>query len=151
MQFFSVLFFSQNALHYFTLFLRPSSEAQNCTHSIRYLSGCNDKVKILINIYYISLQSDKYLTLCVQICAPDDGRRNRLKHVQRCSKWNQRDAVQQVFYCTLVGSTCFGCRKHQSSGAQYVQSRSAGSWGLDTQHLLQIQPPTHIQRTLSQN
>ena len=40
----------------------------------------------------------------------------------RCSKWNQRDAVQQVFYCTLVGSTCFGCRRHPSSGAQYVQT-----------------------------
>ena len=44
-----------------------------------------------------------------------------------CSKLNQRDAVQQVFYCTLVGSTCFGCRRHPSSGAQYVQSRSIGT------------------------
>ena len=44
-----------------------------------------------------------------------------------CSKWNQRDAVQRVFYCTLVGSTCFGCRRHPSSGAQYVQSRSVGT------------------------
>ena len=44
-----------------------------------------------------------------------------------CSKWNQRDAVQQVFYCTLVASTCFGCRRHPSSGAQYVQSRSVGT------------------------
>ena len=44
-----------------------------------------------------------------------------------CCKWNQRDAVQQVFYCTLAGSTCFGCRRHPSSGAQYVQSRSVGT------------------------
>ena len=44
-----------------------------------------------------------------------------------CSKWNQCDAVQQVFYCTLVGSTCFGCRRHPSSGAQYLQSRSVGT------------------------
>ena len=44
-----------------------------------------------------------------------------------CSKWNQRDAVQQVFYCTLVGSTCFGCQRHPSSGAQYVQNRSIGT------------------------
>ena len=27
--------------------------------------------------------SDKYLTLYVQFCAPDDGQRNRLKHVER--------------------------------------------------------------------
>ena len=45
-------------------------------------------------------------------------------HHVDCSKWNQRDAVQQVFYCTLVGCTYFGCRRHPSSGAQYVQSRS---------------------------
>ena len=48
-------------------------------------------------------------------------------HHVDCSKWNQRDAVQQVFYCTLIDSTCFGCRRHPSSGAQYVQSRSVGT------------------------
>ena len=48
-------------------------------------------------------------------------------HHVDCSKYNQRDAVQQVFYCSLVGSTCFGCRRHPSSGAQYVQSRSVGT------------------------
>ena len=48
-------------------------------------------------------------------------------HHVDCSKWNQRDAVQQVFYCTLVGFTCFRCRRHPSSGAQYVQSRSIGT------------------------
>ena len=48
-------------------------------------------------------------------------------HEGPCSKWNQRDAFQQVFYCTLVGSTCFGCRRHPSSGAQYVQSGSVGT------------------------
>jgi hypothetical protein len=30
--------------------------------------------------------SDKYLTLYVQICAPDDGRRKRLKYVERLVK-----------------------------------------------------------------
>ena len=48
-------------------------------------------------------------------------------HHVDCSKWNQHDAVQQVFYFTLVGCTCFGCRRHPSSGAQYVQSRSVGT------------------------
>ena len=54
------------------------------------------------------------------------GFRGSVHHVD-CSKWNQHDVVQQVFYCTLVGSTCFGCRRHPSSGAQYVQSRSVGT------------------------
>ena len=52
---------------------------------------------------------------------------SKCKLFRLCRKWNQRDAVQQVFYCTLVGSTCFGCRRHPSSGAQYVQSRSVGT------------------------
>jgi len=32
--------------------------------------------------------SDQYLTLYVQICAPDDGRKTRLKHVQRFTEIN---------------------------------------------------------------
>ena len=30
-----------------------------------------------------SSSGSQYLKLCVQLCAPDDGRRNRLKHVER--------------------------------------------------------------------
>ena len=45
-------------------FFRPSSGAQNCTYSITYLS-------------------DQYVTLYVQFWAPDDGRKNCLKHVER--------------------------------------------------------------------
>ena len=47
----------------FRRFSRPSSGAQNCTYSVRYWS-------------------DQYLTLYVQFRAPDDGRENRLKHVE---------------------------------------------------------------------
>jgi len=51
----------------FRRFFRPSSGAQNCTYSVKYLS-------------------DQYLTLYVQFWAPDDGRKNRLKHVKKL--WN---------------------------------------------------------------
>ena len=34
-------------------------------------------------------RSDKCLTLCVQFWAPDDGRKNRLKHVKRCTEINR--------------------------------------------------------------
>jgi len=47
----------------FRRFFRPSSGAQSCTHNSRYLS-------------------DQYPTLYVQFWAPDDGRNNRLKHVE---------------------------------------------------------------------
>ena len=52
----------------FRRFFRPSSGAQNCTYSVR---------------------SDKYPTLCVQFRAPDDGRKNRLKHVERLTEINK--------------------------------------------------------------
>ena len=48
----------------FRRFFRPSSGTQKCTYSVRYLS-------------------DQYLTLYAQFWAPDDGRKNRLKHVER--------------------------------------------------------------------
>jgi len=68
---------STNKMHHFTIYLfisvrlctcfrrffRPSSRAQNCTYSVRYLS-------------------DQYLMLYVQLGAPDDGWKNHLKHVQ---------------------------------------------------------------------
>ena len=48
----------------------PSSGTQNCTYSVRYWS-------------------DEYLTLYVQFWAPDDGRENRLKHVERLTEINK--------------------------------------------------------------
>ena len=63
----------------FRRFFRPSSGAQNCTYSVRYLS-------------------DQYLTLCVQFWAPDDGRKNRLKHVERLTEINK---LRNVASCWL--------------------------------------------------
>jgi len=40
-----------------------------------------------------------------------------------------------------------GVLLHLSRPYMFLMSR----WGLDTQHVLQIQPPTHIHHTLSQN
>ena len=39
--------------------------------------------------YSVRYWSDKYRTLYVQFWAPDDGRKNRLKHVQRLTKMNK--------------------------------------------------------------
>jgi len=36
-----------------------------------------------------SKRSDKYLTLYMLFCAPDDGRKNRLKHVERLTEINK--------------------------------------------------------------
>jgi hypothetical protein len=54
----------------FRQFFRPSSWAQNCTYSVGYWS-------------------DKYLTLYVQFWAPDDGRKNRMKHVGHLTEINK--------------------------------------------------------------
>jgi len=59
--FYSILYYCQCSTC-FRRFLRPSSGAQNCTHSIWYMSS-------MLDIYQMQ---------CVQFWAPDDGRRNRL-------------------------------------------------------------------------
>jgi hypothetical protein len=60
----------------FRRFLRPSSGGQNCIHSIGYL----------FQLTYDSGKKhnklDKYPIVCIQVCAPVDARRNRLKHVE---------------------------------------------------------------------
>ena len=72
----------------FMRFLRPSSGAQNCTHSI----GCLSSFFCFLPLSWVSwnsltiavsaIVSDKHPMLCMQFWAPDDGRRNRLKHVE---------------------------------------------------------------------
>ena len=64
------LFISVRRSTCFRRFFLPSSVAQNCTYSVRYWS-------------------DKYLTLYVQFWATDDGRKNRLKHVERLTEINK--------------------------------------------------------------
>ena len=66
----------------FRRFLRPSSGAHNCTYSFTY---CQPILLLAISstVAASSSTSWQYLKLYVQFCAPDDGRRNRLKHVER--------------------------------------------------------------------
>jgi hypothetical protein len=76
----------------FRRFLRPSSGAHNCTYSFRY---CQPILLLAATVEEMELRSIsstvaasgtigwQYLKLYVQLCAPDDGWRNRLKHVER--------------------------------------------------------------------
>jgi hypothetical protein len=96
----------------FRRFLRPSSGAQNCTHSVGYMSSLLaatasvgefqlthssvasgiSQACLLLPLAWVSSNSptlavaasklDIYPMLCVQFWASDDGRRSRLKHWQ---------------------------------------------------------------------
>ena len=93
---------------------RPSSGAQNFTFGARYLS-------------------DQYLKLYVQFWAPEDGRKNRLKHVQRLTEinklWNVSSCwlhsanMERPFHMRDKGNT------HIGSGTQYPEWRNASSCG----------------------
>jgi len=76
----------------FRRFLRPSSGAHNCTYSFRYCQPILLLAATVEEMERSSISSTvaanssfgwQYLKLYVQLCAPDDGRRNRLKHVER--------------------------------------------------------------------
>jgi len=64
-----------------------------CTYSLRYcqtillLAATVEEMELLSSISStVAANSSidlQYLKLYVQLCAPDDGRRNRLKHVER--------------------------------------------------------------------
>jgi len=66
----------------FRPFLRPTSGAHNCTYSFRY---CQPILLLAATVEELASSSIgwQYLKLYVQLCAPDDGRRNSLKHVER--------------------------------------------------------------------
>ena len=76
----------------FKLFLRPSSGVHNCTYSFRY---CQPILLLAATVEEMerssissTLATDRsivwqYLKLYVQLCTPDDGRRNHLKRVER--------------------------------------------------------------------
>jgi len=74
----------------FRRFLRPSSGAHNCTYSFRYcqpillLAATVEMELRFISPTVVASNSIawQYLKLYVQLRAPDDGRRNRLKHVE---------------------------------------------------------------------
>ena len=75
------LFISVRRSTCFRRSFRPSSGALNCTFSVRYLS-------------------DQYLTLYVQFWAPDDGRKTRLKHVERLTEINKLWSVASCWLCS---------------------------------------------------
>ena len=81
------LFISVRCSTCFRLFLCPLSGAQNCVYSIRYI------VKpLLLPATTVSGRSrglTKYQMLYIQFWAPDDGRRNRLKHVEHLTEINE--------------------------------------------------------------
>jgi len=74
----------------FRRFLLPSSGAHNCTYSFRYcqpillLAATEDK--ILPMVAASSSTGWQYLKLYVQLCSPDDGRRNGLKNIECLQK-----------------------------------------------------------------
>ena len=77
----------------FRRLLRSSSGAPNCTYSYRYCqpillpAAIVDEMEHEFQSSTIAAGSSsigwQYLKLYVQLCAPDDGQRNRLKHVER--------------------------------------------------------------------
>jgi len=74
----------------FRRFFRSSSGAQNCTYSVRYLS---DRYCYLLLAARLTAVSSIGLTntwrCYVQFWAPDDERKNRLKHVERLRETNK--------------------------------------------------------------
>jgi hypothetical protein len=81
---------------WFRRFFCPLSGAQNCKYSVRYLSDqyC----------YQPLARSDKYLTLYVQFWAPDYGRKNRLKRVERLTEINK---LWNVASCWLYSAETY--------------------------------------------
>jgi hypothetical protein len=67
----------------FKRFLRPSSGAQNCTHDIGYMSSLLAGTARVGEFHLVYVKKfDIYQMLCLLFWAPDDGRGNRLKHVE---------------------------------------------------------------------
>ena len=76
---------------------RPSSGAQNCVYSVRYMS---EQYSLRASSSRKLYCSDKYLTLYVQFWAPVDGRKTRLKHVERLTEINWEKS--HLVACTLI-------------------------------------------------
>jgi hypothetical protein len=91
MQRFLDLFIFINCSTCFRRFLRPSSGAQNCTYSVRY--SFHPRQQQAAALVW------QYLTLYVQFCAPDDGRRKRLKNVEQFIEINSLRKVASCWLC----------------------------------------------------
>jgi len=103
MQRFLDLFICINCSTCFRRFLRPSSGAQNCTYSVIYCQTVminkllviyvvfNFIITVVItsNLFNFIITVWQYLMMYVQFCAPDDGRRNRLRHVEQFIQINR--------------------------------------------------------------
>ena len=104
------LFISVRRSTYFIRVFRPPSGAQNCTYSVRYLS---DRYCCLLLFHPSQASSrqqywsDKHLKLYVQFWAPDDGRKTRLKHVQRLTEINKLWNVASCWLYSANGK-CHG-------------------------------------------
>ena len=94
------LFISAKCATCFRRFLRPSSGAQNCIYSIGYfvkplllppttVAGSSKGLTKYPMLYISSKGLTKYPMLYIQFWAPDDGRRNRLKHVAHFAEINK--------------------------------------------------------------
>jgi hypothetical protein len=83
--FYNILYYCQCSTC-FMRFLRPSSGAQNCTHNIWYMSSLLAATasvgEFQLTLAVAASKLDMYQMLCVQFWAPDDGRRNCLKHAE---------------------------------------------------------------------
>jgi hypothetical protein len=91
MQGFLDLFISINCSTCFRPFHRPSSGAQNCTYSVRYFQI--NTVVIVDELEPSTIAASSIIVFTITdnvftICAPDGGRRNRLKHVEQCIEIN---------------------------------------------------------------
>ena len=112
MQRYTVFFIIVNALHVSGGFSAHHQELKNCTHSIWYVPGLLvvtasvGKLQLTHDNGKKQKNLDKYPMLCVQFWAPDDGRRNRLKHAeQRFSNFFQVGTTfisQNVLRTTLL-------------------------------------------------
>ena len=86
MQSYTIFVIAANTLHVQAVF-RPSSGAQICRHSIWYMSSLLAATASVGELEIIAASKlDISQMTCVQFRAPDDGRKNRLKHVQH---WQQ--------------------------------------------------------------
>jgi hypothetical protein len=87
MQRYTIFFIIVNALHVSCGFSAHHQELKKCTHSIGYMSSLFAATasvgELELTLAVAASKLDIYPLLCVySFWAPDDGRRNRLKHVQ---------------------------------------------------------------------
>ena len=106
------LFISVRRSTCFRRVFRPSWAAQNCTYSVRYLS---DRYCYLLLAWLATGNSigltNAWRCMC-SIWAPDDGRKNRLKHVERLAQihklWNSASLLV-VLYEFISNAPTYEC------------------------------------------